>query len=310
MPSKIRARQIVAAAVVLVPAAWWAIAKTAPNPSNAGKPDPPIATESAVDEPPSLAVPGVRFQAGACVSFPARGRSKAVVFLDAGHGGVDPGAYGKLSNGRSIDEKTATLALVQAATPLLQAAGYTVVVSRWTDTTIKVLRPADLSGGLFSVDGARTDLLARIACANAARANLLVSLHLNSFSDPREGGTLTFYDPDRTFSNANKRLAGLVQANVLGALRSTGLHIVDRFVVADTVRHGQALSAEGTRYGHEILIGPYKKGWVPMPSSMPAAICEVAFLTRPAEADIVMSARGRSLVGNALLRAVQQFLGA
>lgn len=309
MPSKIRARQIAAAAVVLIPATWWMIAKGAPDtPKNAG-PDSPIASESASGEPPSLAVPGVRFQPGACVQFPAHGTSKAIVFLDAGHGGVDTGARARLSNGNRIEEKAVTLAIIKTATALFQDAGYTVVVSRWTDTAIVVPSPGDITQGLFTADGARRDLLGRIACANYARADVLVSVHLNAFGDPSAGGTLTFYDPDRTFKAASYRLANLVQSNVLQALRSTGISLFDRKVVADTVHHGTALSAEGTKYGHEILIGPYKKDWVPAPSDMPGAICEVAFLTRPAEADLAWSVRGQSLVGNALLAAVRQFLG-
>src|SRR5205823_10170690 len=90
-------------------------------------------TVSVVPLPPSavqLTAAGFTFSPDACVAFPATaaGPAKATVFLDAGHGGVDPGTGGRTSRGKRIQEKTATLAVVKAATEQLRAAGYRVVV--------------------------------------------------------------------------------------------------------------------------------------------------------------------------------------
>ena len=51
-----------------------------------------------------------RFSPGACVSFPptAGGRHQTV-FVDAGHGGIDPGAVGVTESGQTIHEADLTL---------------------------------------------------------------------------------------------------------------------------------------------------------------------------------------------------------
>jgi N-acetylmuramoyl-L-alanine amidase len=257
-----------------------------------------------------LTVPGVSFAPDACIAFPpTTGQAKATVFIDAGHGGVDPGGAGRTTHGRRIQEKTVTLGVAKVATEQLRAAGYRVVVSRWVDTAVEIPQPGDIVGGIFTPEGARHDTLARVACANASGAKVLVSVHFNAFSSPLEGGALTVYDPDRTFSAANKRLATLLQTNVIASLHAAGWPVPNRSILKDTQNHGTALTPAGARYGHEALLGPYARGWVSNPTRMPGAIIEPLFMTRPTEADIAASSAGRAILAKAILTAVQQFLG-
>jgi N-acetylmuramoyl-L-alanine amidase len=242
------------------------------------------------------------------LAFPPTGVSKGItVFLDAGHGGVDPGTAGRNSAGRRVTEKAATLAVVKAATTQLRAAGYRVVVSRWIDTTVGVPQKGDLNFGNFTPEGARRDVLARVACANASGARALVSVHMNAFSNAAAGGALTLWDPDRSFSAANKLLATLLQKKIIAGFHAAGWPVPDRSILRDTQNHGTALTARGAQYGHEALIGPYEKDWVDHPSTMPGAIIEPLFLTRPTEADIVTSAVGQKVLARAITTAVEQF---
>jgi len=137
---------------------------------------------------------------------------------------------------------------------------------------------------------------------------VLVSVHMNSFSDPREGGAMTVYDPDRTFSAASLRLATLVHGRIIAAYRSAGWDIDNRRVIKDVDTGGSALTAEGARYGHLILIGPKYHSFVPVPSAMPGVIVEPLFLTKPAEANLAASASGQLMLANAIALAVQQYL--
>ena len=123
---------------------------------------------------------------------------------------------------------------------------------------------------------------------------------MNAFSSPSEGGALTIWDPDRTFSASNRRLAILLQRNVIASLHRAGWPVPDRSILKDTSNHGTALTPQGAAYGHEALLGPYKRGWVSHPSYMPGAIIEPLFLTRPTEADIATSPRGQAVLGKAI----------
>lgn len=313
-PAVRRRRLLVAGFAVILLVSWAmnAIGGTEPNkkakpragasPSISPTPLPPAAVQ--------LSAAGFTFSPDACIAFPPTTATpaRATVFLDAGHGGVDPGTGGRTSRGRRIQEKSATLAIVKVTTEQLRAAGYRVVVSRWVDTTVGVPRAKDLVNGVFNADGARQDILARVACANVSGASVLVSVHMNAFRLPTEGGALTIWDPDRTFSRANSRLAGLLQSSVISQLHAAGWQVPDRGTLRDTKNHGTALTAAGARYGHEALLGPYAKGWVSDPSRMPGAIIEPLFLTRPTEADIAYSAPGQAVLARAILTAVQQFL--
>jgi N-acetylmuramoyl-L-alanine amidase len=310
--ARVRRRRALLAAFILIPTASWAMTKigTGSRPPNVRAAHVSSPIPSAPPGSSQLSVPGVSFSPGACIAFPPiPGPAKATVFLDAGHGGVDPGTAGQTTSGHLIQEKSSTLGVVKAATEQLRAAGYRVVVSRWTDTAVEIAQSGDVVGGIFTPQGARHDTLARVACANASGAKLLVSVHMNAFTSPLEGGALTIYDPDRTFSPANKRLATLLQSSVIATLHGAGWPVPSRSILRDTQNHGTALTAAGARYGHEALLGPYARGWVPDPTGMPGAIIEPLFLTRPTEADIAASAAGQAILAKGILIAAQQFLG-
>jgi N-acetylmuramoyl-L-alanine amidase len=315
-PKVQRRRMLLAGFVGILVVSWAMNAIGASRPRRLPKPHASVAASpSAAPIPPSataLTAAGFPFARDACLAFPpdTSGPPKATVFLDAGHGGVDPGTGGRTSVGHRVQEKAATLGVVKAATEQLRAAGYRVVVSRWIDTTVGVPRAGDVATGVFTPEGARQDVLARAACANASGAKVLVSVHMNAFSAPAEGGALTIWDPDRTFATANQRLATQLQASVIQGFHAAGWQVPDRGILRDTQNHGTALTAAGARYGHEALLGPYARGWVSNPTHMPGAIIEPLFLTRPTEADIASSAAGQAVLARAILTAVRQFLGA
>jgi N-acetylmuramoyl-L-alanine amidase len=252
------------------------------------------------------AVDPALFSPGACVAYPpTSGDRDETVFLDAGHGGIDPGAVGSTETGAPVDEDAVNLAVELDTMAILRAQGYRVVVSRTQDTTVTRLTAADVSGGLLTVQGVLDDVGARDVCANLAGADVLVGIYMDS-GDPWNAGCVTGYDADRPFSAANLRLATLLQTDVLGALNAQGYDIPDEGVMPDTVL-GSALDSAALAYGHLILLGPAKPGYFATPSQMPGALIEPLFVTDPFEGSIAASPSGQQLMAAALAEAINQY---
>jgi N-acetylmuramoyl-L-alanine amidase len=272
-------------------------------------PPAPVASDARAGSTGPEAIDPALFSPGACLAYPpARGDRHETVFLDAGHGGVDPGAVGSTENGATIEESTINLPVELDTMALLRAQGYRVVVSRTQNTTVTRLTPADTSGAVLSVQGAFSDVAARDVCANMAGANLLIGIYMNS-GYPGNAGCVTGYDADRPFSADNLRLARLLQSDVLGAMNTQGWAIPDGGVQSDTGL-GSALTAQAEAYGHLLLLGPAEAGYFTTPSQMPGALIEPLFLTDPFEGSIAASSQGQQVIASGIAQAVSQYFGA
>jgi N-acetylmuramoyl-L-alanine amidase len=264
-----------------------------------------VTPPDATDMKPSLtasqvSLPGL--ESGACVSYPsAKGRSAKTVFIDAGHGGLDPGVVGSVG-GRQLLEKDATLAVATRLSALLRADGYRVVMARTEDTSVIKLSSADSILGSLRGSAVHRDLATRAACANASSAAVLVSIHFDAFSDPSVGGTETFYDAARPFATESKRLAADLQSALV-----SGLGTSNRGVWTDDQLAAPTLTSSGEGYGHLIELGPALAGWVDNPSEMPGALVEPLFLTNSAEARIAGDGAGQQRIAEALESGLQKY---
>jgi N-acetylmuramoyl-L-alanine amidase len=248
-----------------------------------------------------LSLPGV--EAGACMSLPAtQAGSGQTVFIDPGHGGLDPGVVGMVS-GRQVLEKDATLAVGTRLSDLLRADGYRVVMARTKDSSVLKLATTDSVMGALTASAEHRDLAARAACANVAGAAALVSIHFDAFVDPSVGGTGTFYDSARTFAVDSRRLATTLQAALVSALGTS-----DRGVWTDDQLAAPTLTSSGSTYGHLIELGPMAAGWVDDPSLMPGALVEPLFLTNPAEARVASDPSGQQKIAAALEAGLVKYL--
>ncbi len=248
-----------------------------------------------------ILLPGLA--SGACMSLsPTDAGSGQTVFIDPGHGGLDPGVVGGTA-AHQVLEKDATLGVARRLSDLLRADGYRVVMARTQDTTVLNLSAADSVMGALTGTAVHRDLLARVACANAAEAAALVSIHFDAFTDPAVGGTGTFYDSARTFTAANRRLATTLQAALVAALGTD-----DRGVWTDDQLAAPTLTSSGSTYGHLIELGPKSAGWVDDPSQMPGVLVEPLFLTNPAEARLASDEAGQQKIAIAIETGLVKFL--
>jgi len=119
-----------------------------------------------------------------------------VVVIDAGHGGVDPGAVGI----SKVLEKEITLAVSKRLQALVQQSGAKAIMVREDD------RDLGTSQGLLKRK--REDLAQRIQLAMDSQAEVYLSIHANSFPDAKLTGAQTFYHSD---SPEGKVLAQSIQ---------------------------------------------------------------------------------------------------
>lgn len=116
------------------------------------------------------------------------------VFIDAGHGGYDPGA-----SGNGLREKDIVLSMALKLGDLLSNKGITVNYSRTTDKYLTLEQRANL--------------------ANAWGADLFISLHCNAFSVTSANGTECFTHP--TASASTKALSRNVSNDMARKLNLT-----------------------------------------------------------------------------------------
>lgn len=129
------------------------------------------------------------------------------IVIDAGHGGVDPGAK---APGIAL-EKDINLDIAMHLKRLFSKTGVYVVMIREADHD---LAPDDFQGGLARRK--KKDLEARVNLANDSGADLFLSIHANSFPGQTWSGAQTFYNAGETESNAWARAVQNELVNQLG----------------------------------------------------------------------------------------------
>ncbi len=243
----------------------------------------------------------------ACQLFaPTAGDRHLTVFVDPGHGGVDPGALGAASSGE-VQEKDVTLAVGLELLERLRSDGYSVAMSRTTDATVAQLGPNDTDENGLTQSGEHRDTQARIQCANARQAKLMIAIHLNSFFDPSAGGAETIYDAEREFSDANERFAGLVQSSLVDSFARHGWAVPDRGIKDDSSLFAPVLSMQAGNYGHLLELGPSQSGWLDDPSRMPGALTEPLFVTDRGEANLAVSGEGQAAMAEGIQQAINGY---
>lgn len=178
----------------------------------------------------------------AALSWAVAGR---LIVIDPGHGGEDPGALGKTG----VREKDIVLEISKKLAAILRQAGAQVLLTRESD------RDLSDAGEESIYQRKLQDLSRRVELANQRKADLFISVHINSFPDPRENGAQAFSQPG---SAEGKRLATAIQAEMNRFLAYPGR-------VAKQVDYYTLRMAK-----------------------MPGALVEVGFISNPAEEKLML----------------------
>jgi len=238
-----------------------------------------------------------------------------IVCLDPGHGGSDRGFQRFDADGNLVmEEEPFDLEQAWALKERLEQHSYQVVMTRETDAAVNVEgRDVNGDGRTAAHDPPGSDrnqtideLQARINVCNAARADLLVSLHMNGYSTSTPRGFETWFTRERPFGDRNAAFATLAYAHLKEQLRKIGYVLPaeeERGVLPDTTADVQR---EYPLFKHFIMTGPEVPGVV-TPSAMPGAIVEALFISNDGDAAVLASSAGEQAIVTAYENAIVEY---
>lgn len=125
------------------------------------------------------------------ISLPLFGK---VIYIDPGHGGLDPGALYK-----DIYEKDINLEISKKIEESLSKQGAIVYMTRYGDYDLSVKN---------TINRKRSDLSRRSNIINKSNCDLYLSIHLNAETSSTWRGGQIFYDD---INSANKEIADILQ---------------------------------------------------------------------------------------------------
>jgi N-acetylmuramoyl-L-alanine amidase len=222
-----------------------------------------------------------------------------VVVLDPGHGGTEEGAKGP----GGLLEKDVVLALARTVREVLAARGYRVVTTRDSDASV--------------------GFQDRTAAANAAKADVFLSLHMNASRSPAAHGTEVYYLSLDASDRAAAALAdaeneaepaATPSAETNAALRDLDLILWDlaqnQHITASS-RLAEIIQGDFNR-----LLGITTRGVKQAPFRVligvnaPAVLVEVAFISNPDEEKKIASEEFRKAVAETLAGSLDTFFRA
>lgn len=127
-----------------------------------------------------------------------------VIYLDPGHGGLDPGAIYK-----DLKESDLNLSISKKLASVLESKGAIVYLTRYGDYDLAVNN---------AINRKRSDLSRRGNIINKSNCDLYLSIHLNADTSSTWSGAQVFYDD---VNENNKKLAEILQKELKRFLRTT-----------------------------------------------------------------------------------------
>lgn len=193
--------------------------------------------------------------------------NRMTVVIDAGHGGIDPGAIAF----DGTHEKDINLAISKSLCDMLFAFGFNTVMTRTEDTLIG-------DNSLPTVkEKKRSDIKRRLEISEGRQNSLLLSIHQNKFSQEKYSGTQVFYSENNPKSSAAARL---IQSDIA------------RLIQKDNDRQIKPV-------GREIYLLYH--------SENPAVMVECGFISNQSELDALKTEEYQNKLSFCILNSVLQY---
>ena len=190
-----------------------------------------------------------------------------VVYLDAGHGGYDPGAsyFG-------ISEKSLTLAIQSRVKAKLEAEGYQVMTTRTSDTYV--------------------DLTDRSRAANASESDIFVSIHNNASGSSAAQGIETYYY--QPYAEYPSRINATYHANPTRlSMSDTLANAIQSSLINATGAQNQGVKRQTFAVLRE--------------TTAPAVLLELGFLSNPQEAARLSTSAYQETLANAIVAGIKRY---
>jgi len=222
-------------------------------------------------------------------------KSKHVVVIDAGHGGVDPGASGVSGS----YEKHITLAIARQLRDALNRTGrYKVVLTRDRDVFIP--------------------LRERIAIARRAGADLFLSLHADTFRDRNVRGASVYTLSERASDkeaqalaereNKADLIAGVDLSSAPDDLSFILLDMAQRDTINQSSRFAETVVRDLSR-SSKVLRNPHRfAGFAVLKApDVPAVLIELGFLSNKHDERALRSKKHRAKLAEAIKTSINRY---
>ena len=229
------------------------------------------------------------------VHAPGDGDRDVIIAVDAGHGGVDPGAIGR----GGTREKDVTLAIARALVERINAeAGMHAVLTRDRDEFL--------------------ELRDRIARARAARADLFISVHADWIADRGVSGASVYVLSVHGASSEAARwlaerensadLVGGVRDNEQGALEPVLIDAAQNEIIGVSASAAQRVVSALEGVGEIRKAQVQRAGFVVLKSrDIPSMLIETAYISNPAEERRLRSATEQARLADAIAGGVRSY---
>lgn len=187
------------------------------------------------------------------------------ILVDAGHGGYDGGAKARDSG---VWEKAINLAVAKQVEKSLTARGAAVFMTRMEDEDLCTNdRPANKTMK-------REDMENRVALAVEAKADMVLSIHMNEYRQRSQSGPQVFY---RQGCDSGRLLAGAMQEALIAAL--------------------------SPKKERSAMAGDY----FILQLDVPSVLIECGFLSNPEEEKLLLTERYQARLGQAIADGVESY---
>ncbi|MCS4533403.1 N-acetylmuramoyl-L-alanine amidase [Neisseria montereyensis] len=228
-------------------------------------------------------------------STPNRRNRRPIIVLDPGHGGEDPGAISK----GGLREKDVVLSIAREAKKRLEALGYKTYMTRNEDVFIP--------------------LGVRVAKARQLKADVFVSIHADSFTNPSARGTGVYALSTRGATSSAAKFLAQTQnnADLVGGVKKVGNRSIDNAILdmTQTVTIKDSMTLGKNVLSELGKLNKLHKGHVDQANfavlrapDIPSILVETAFLSNPTEARLLASSSFRRKSAQAIANGVKSYL--